>query len=64
MHDRTLDRLTIRFTAFDSFDSLVNALGGYFPSLQTSKSPDLTVLADSYDEFQQRRGDLRRACRS
>jgi hypothetical protein len=61
----TLDRITRLHTAFDSFSALLNANGGYRPSLylggksQIDKE-ELLSLAVSYDEVQSARGDSRR----
>lgn len=62
-----LEHLTRAHTAFGSFRQLVDAPGGYSPSLICSApehGADRSELADSYDTIQQRRGDPRRACRS
>lgn len=59
-HNR--EELTATQTAFDNFDDLLNAAGGYRPSLKVSQ-PDIRALADAYDMFQARRGDPRRASR-
>ena len=63
--------LTQKHTAFPSFAALLNAQGGYWPSLRTisgcpvgENETELTDLADAYDTAQQTRGDSRRACRS
>jgi len=42
---------------------LLNAEGGYRPTLRADLDPDATVLADIYDFLQARRGDPRRAYR-
>lgn len=57
-----LDRLTRSLTAFDSFQGLLDAPGGYFPSLKAGSYPH-TVLAKAYDTAQAKRGDSRRAFR-
>ena len=54
------ESLTATLTAFDSFDDLLNAPGGYRPSLTR---PCQQTLADLYDDAQKRRGDPRRAFR-
>lgn len=54
--------LTRTHTAFQSFDKLLNAPGGYFPSLNVGK-PAIKLLADEYDKAQAARGDGRRAFR-
>ena len=61
------DLLAKKHTAFPSFQSLLNAQGGYWPSLRVSDpehGAELTELADHYDATMQRHGDHRRACRS
>lgn len=57
-----LDKLTVDHTAFPRFSDLLNAGGGYRPSLRTSVQEKL-VLADAYDKAQALRGDGRRAFR-
>ena len=59
--------LTQKHTAFGSFRGLLDALGGYHPSLICSDpehGAERTDLADQYDAAQARRGDPRRALRS
>jgi hypothetical protein len=56
------DFLTRTHTAFRSFDELLNAPGGYFPSLNVGKT-GIKLLADHYDHAQAARGDSRRAFR-
>lgn len=57
------DVLTRRITAFDSFRDLVDAAGGYRPSLNAGGCREALSLADLYDGFQSSRGDPRRAHR-
>lgn len=66
-----LDALTRRLTAFNSFHDLLDAKGGYRPSLRCISGcpsgqniPELKRLADAYDQVQAQRGDPRRAFRS
>ena len=65
-----LDALTLCHTAFHNFRGLLNAAGGYSPSLRTESASsaehrrELTDLADGYDKAQAARGDSRRAFRS
>jgi len=66
-----LDALTRRLTAFNSFHDLLDAKGGYRPSLRCVSGcpggqniPELKRLADAYDQAQAERGDPRRAFRS
>ena len=62
--------LTRKHTAFLSFADLLDALGGFYPSLRTQSADrdddrrELTELADAYDAAQAVRGDHRRALRS
>ena len=65
----TKDELTQKYTAFDSFNEMLNAGGGYRPSIRTESTTgreqfDLWVLAQTYDLEQALRGDERRAFRS
>jgi len=71
-YDATIsdDDLVRKYTAFESMDALLNAPGGYFPSLHTQSAKsfrergELGRLADAYDAHQEARGDERRAFRS
>ncbi len=56
------DALTNDFTAFLSFAELVQAPGGYRPSINIRKK-GRKRLADLYDQEQAYRGDSRRAHR-
>lgn len=56
------DETTRRFTAFEDFGALLDAAGGYFPSLNVGRPP-LAALADAYDAAQLARGDTRLAHR-
>ncbi|QQG66337.1 hypothetical protein [Desulfobulbus oligotrophicus] len=58
-----LDQLTVKYTAFPRFADLLEAGGGYRPSLRTSVSSSQAMLAGAYDRAQSRRGDKRRAFR-
>lgn len=60
---KTLGQLTFRHTAFPRFSDLLNANGGYRPSLATSSNTEKAVLADAYDKAQELRGDGRKAFR-
>lgn len=62
-HWTEADELTATLTAFESFNALMGAPGGYRPSLSESK-PAHRKLADLYDAAQERRGDPRRAHRN
>ena len=57
-----LDKITKQISRFDSFNALVNAEGGYFPTI-VCDTDEREILADSYDEFQASRNDARRAFR-
>ena len=56
------DALTVRHTAFDSFEALCTAKGSYRPSL-CMRNPERIWLANYYDEVMQEVGDERRAYR-
>lgn len=58
-----LDGLTAQLTAFTSFSEMVNAPGGYRPTIQPRYGREYLDLADGYDAFQAARGDDRRAYR-
>ena len=62
------DQLTAKHTAFSTMQELLEAKGGYFPSLRTQSArtdrEELGQLADAYDAYQHARGDARRAFRS
>lgn len=63
------DQLTAKHTAFATMQDLLEAKGGYFPSLrcESARGPEaeeLCRLANAYDAYQHARGDSRRAHRS
>lgn len=61
-----LELLTRTLTAFPTFPTLINADGGYRPSLHVSDAKHgaaLAEIADTYDAAQTKRGDPRRAFR-
>lgn len=58
-----LNRLTRGLTAFASFGAMLNADGGYRPSIHPWRSLKHALLADAYDDAQEARGDDRRAFR-
>jgi len=66
-----LNYIVFRFTAFSSFEAMVNAEGGYRPTIRcydervfsAAERAELVELADAYDAFQAARGDERRAYR-
>ena len=64
------DELTAKHTASRTMQEMLDAKGGYFPSLRTASSrtridrQELTRLANAYDAYQAARGDARRAYRS
>jgi hypothetical protein len=49
-------------SAFTDFNDLVNAKGGYRPSIEVN-TIDKIRMADNYDEYMERVGDDRRAYR-
>lgn len=55
-----LDGITAETTAFATFNDLLNAAGGYFPSLRQTIAKQ-AFLARCYDEAQAARKDSRRA---
>lgn len=57
-----LDAICSRDTAFPTFFDLVDAKGDYRPSIDLSIT-SMRLLADAYDNFQEDRGDDRRAYR-
>ena len=61
------DQLTAKHTAFSTMQDLLEAKGGYFPTLHTQSADtdreELGRLADAYDAYQHARGDSRRAMR-
>lgn len=58
-----LDYICFTQTAFKTFEDLLNAKGGYRPSIPVGHEWG-RVLANAYDEAQEKRGDYRRAYRS
>lgn len=62
------DKLTAKHTAFSTMQKMLNAKGGYRPTLRTQSAAtgrdELGLLADAYDAYQAARGDSRRAYRS
>jgi len=60
--NRANELVHIHAGAFRDFDALVNALGGYRPSLDISVA-GIAELADLYDAYQAERGDDRVAFR-
>jgi len=67
--DRAADEITAKHSAFKSFVDLLNAEGGYFPTIRCNSTTglrraELTYLADAYDYFMLCRNDSRRAHRA
>jgi hypothetical protein len=58
---KNLDRIVKAHACFASFEDLVDAKGGYRPTLRIDESDELCELAVAYDAFQASRGDTRRA---
>lgn len=61
-----LNELTTKHTAFASFEEMVNAKGGYAPSISPNVhnrwfGAERAILAHAYDRVQEASGDLRRA---
>ena len=59
MQARDFDALTRELTAFESFQDLLVARGGYRPSLNR-ETPGAKQLANAYDQAQAQRNDPRR----
>jgi hypothetical protein len=62
--EETLDEITRKYTAFESFEDMVNAEGNYRPTLRTESVEELKILADFYDKVQEDKGDPRRVFRT
>lgn len=60
-----LDKITRNHSAFDTFEDLLNAAGGYRPTIRCNGKggDERRRLDDAYDRAQEARGDLRRAFR-
>ena len=58
------NELTQRWTAFADLAEMLDAKGGYRPSIHTRHNAQLIELANYYDAAQAERGDKRRAYRS
>jgi len=63
MNTNRNDILTREHTAFPSFQAMLDAAGGYSPTLRPDIHPDLAELANAYDAAQTERGDSRRVYR-
>ncbi len=63
-----IDQLVAKHTAFSTMQDMLDAQGGYRPSLRTNTAPtwrsEIGRIADAYDAAQTVRGDSRRAHRS
>jgi hypothetical protein len=57
-----IDALVKKHTAFATMQEMMDAKGGYFPSLYTFRR-ECKIIADEYDRRQAARGDNRRAYR-
>jgi hypothetical protein len=70
MQNERIEQLVRKYTASKTLDELLNAAGGYRPSIRClsarteEERAELTLLADAYDTAQELRGDPRRAYRS
>jgi hypothetical protein len=68
-----LDRLVAYYTGFKTLEQMLNAAGGYRPTIRCTREvnarasekelADLLAIADAYDAAQAERGDPRRAFR-
>jgi hypothetical protein len=63
MQTNRANELTTKHTAFKNFSRMLNAAGGYSPTLRPDIDPELAELADLYDAAQSDRNDPRRAYR-
>lgn len=57
-----IDALVKKHTAFATMDEMLNAKGGYRPSMYVFRH-EVKIIADAYDAAQEERGDARRAFR-
>ena len=62
------DKVAAKHSVFPNMEALLNAPGGYWPTIRTHattglRRAELTFLADAYDYFMLCRGDSRRAYR-
>lgn len=62
LESATLDVVTRDLTAFPTFAEMVNAQGGYRPTIREETALHI-LLANAYDKYQANRGDSRRAHR-
>ena len=63
-----LDVLTKKYTAFESFEAMCNAVGGYVPTIRwdhgtTIRKTELAFLAGAYDGYQAARETGRKSYR-
>jgi len=56
------DALVAKWTAFPTMEQMLNAKGGYRPSLYVFRR-EVKIIANEYDRLQEARGDTRRAFR-
>lgn len=59
---KTLDKVVVDHSGFKTFMDLVDAKGGYWPTIKVDIM-EKEFLADCYDAYQETRGDCRRANR-
>lgn len=57
-----LDYLTRKHSGFSGFQAMIDAAGGYRPTMQVENDTELLILAYEYNRAQQLRKDDRRAC--
>ena len=61
--EKSINEITRKYTAFETFEAMVNAEGSYRPTLRAESIHELKILADYYDQAQEDKGDPRRALR-
>ena len=64
-----MNDLVKKHTAFESMNQMINAKGGYRPSLRTQSTngqeqKELIIIAECYNAIQEAKGDSRRAFES
>lgn len=59
-----LDWIVAEVSAYPSFDALLDASGGYYPTMRIDVDWRMLPLADAYDAGQEDRADRRRAFRT
>lgn len=59
-----LDWIVAEVSAYPTFEALLNAPGGYYPTMRIDVDWRMLPLADAYDAGQEERDDRRRAFRT